>query len=157
MRSRHIERVASVVALRVAVARGRVGTAVGRAGAVRDQSVFGSGEDDHRIEPVASVVGLRVALARGRVGTAVGRAGAVRDQSVFGSGEDDHRYSLGVSTESGIHAFHTPGHTEAACNPGSARDLTADAGRPPTLHTKIDSAEAADRQVARGAGAGRIP
>ncbi|WP_397895473.1 hypothetical protein [Streptomyces canus] len=40
---------------------------------------------------------------------------------------------------------------------GSERDLTADADRPPTLHTKIDSAEAADRQVARGAGAGRIP
>ncbi|MFF0016817.1 hypothetical protein [Streptomyces sp. NPDC005374] len=44
-----------------------------------------------------------------------------------------------------------------AYNSGSERDLTADVGRPPTLHTKIDSAEAADRQVARGAGAGRTP
>ncbi|MDH6449049.1 hypothetical protein M2156_006591 [Streptomyces sp. SAI-149] len=44
-----------------------------------------------------------------------------------------------------------------AYNSGSGRDLTADVGRPPTLHTKIDSAETADRQVARGAGAGRIP
>ncbi|MFJ8786089.1 hypothetical protein [Streptomyces sp. NPDC102476] len=110
-----------------------------------------------RVEPVSGVVDLRAAVARGRAGTAVGWAGGVRDQSVFGSGEDDHRCSLGVPTESGIHAFHIPGHTEAACNPGSERDLTADAGRPPTLHTKIDSAEAADREVARGADAGRIP
>ncbi|MER7567771.1 polysaccharide lyase family 1 protein [Streptomyces sp. NPDC048523] len=44
-----------------------------------------------------------------------------------------------------------------AYNSGSERDLTADVGWTPTLHTKIDSAEAADRQVARGAGAGRIP
>ncbi|MGW1748209.1 hypothetical protein ACWCRD_21890 [Streptomyces sp. NPDC002092] len=39
---------------------------------------------------------------------------------------------------------------------GSERDLTAEVSRPPTLHTKIDSAEAADREVAHGAGAGRI-
>lgn len=44
-----------------------------------------------------------------------------------------------------------------AYDSGSERDLTADVDRPPTLHTKIDSAEAADRQVARGAGAGRTP
>ncbi|MET8079843.1 pectate lyase [Streptomyces sp. NPDC005303] len=44
-----------------------------------------------------------------------------------------------------------------AYNSGSERDLTADVGWTPTLHTKIDSAEAADRQVARGAGAGRMP
>lgn len=87
----------------------------------------------------------------------MGWARAVRDQSAVGSGKDDYRYSLGVSAESGIHAFHTPGHVEAAYNSGSERDLTADVGRPPTLHTKIDSAEAADRAVARGAGAGRIP
>jgi pectate lyase len=87
----------------------------------------------------------------------VGRTGGVGDQLVFGSGKDGHRYSLGVSTESGIHAFHTPGHIEAAYNSGSERDLTADGGWAPTLHTKIDSAEAADREVARGAGAGRIP
>ncbi|MFF7792696.1 polysaccharide lyase family 1 protein [Streptomyces sp. NPDC007991] len=43
-----------------------------------------------------------------------------------------------------------------AYNSGSERDLTADVGWTPTLHTKIDSAEAADREVARGAGAGRI-
>ncbi|MFE3037172.1 hypothetical protein ACFXKY_36645 [Streptomyces canus] len=41
--------------------------------------------------------------------------------------------------------------------PGAELDLTADVRRTPTLHTKIDSAEAADRQGARGAGAGRIP
>ncbi|MDX3571846.1 pectate lyase [Streptomyces sp. ID05-47C] len=105
---------------------------------------------------------------------------------------DGHRYSVGVSTESGIHAennaFHTPGHVEAAdlvkswngtalhqsgtlfngypvdllaihnaYNGGSERDLTADVGWTPTLHTKIDSAAVADREVARGAGAGRIP
>lgn len=44
-----------------------------------------------------------------------------------------------------------------ACNSGSERELTADVGRTHTLHTKIDSAETADREVARGAGAGRIP
>lgn len=38
-----------------------------------------------------------------------------------------------------------------------ARDLTACVGRTPTLHGKIDSAAVADREVARGAGAGRIP
>ncbi|KQX81843.1 hypothetical protein [Streptomyces sp. Root1310] len=40
---------------------------------------------------------------------------------------------------------------------GGERDLTADVGRAPTLHTKIDSAAVADREPARGAGAGRIP
>ncbi|MDW4907224.1 pectate lyase [Streptomyces sp. ADMS] len=44
-----------------------------------------------------------------------------------------------------------------AYNSGSERDLTADVGWTPTLHTKIDSAETADREVARGAGAGRLP
>ncbi|MFI7015000.1 polysaccharide lyase family 1 protein [Streptomyces sp. NPDC050164] len=44
-----------------------------------------------------------------------------------------------------------------AYNSGSERDLTADVGWTPTLHTKIDSAEAADRAVVRGAGVGRIP
>lgn len=44
-----------------------------------------------------------------------------------------------------------------AYDSGSERDLTADVGWTPTLHTKIDSAGAADREVARGAGAGRIP
>jgi pectate lyase len=44
-----------------------------------------------------------------------------------------------------------------AYNSGSERDLTADVGWTPTLHTKIDSAAVADRQVARGAGAGRMP
>ncbi|GHI08646.1 pectate lyase [Streptomyces cellostaticus] len=44
-----------------------------------------------------------------------------------------------------------------AYNSGSERDLTADVGRTPTLHGKIDSAAVADREVARGAGAGRIP
>ncbi|CAM5360502.1 pectate lyase family protein [Streptomyces aurantiogriseus] len=44
-----------------------------------------------------------------------------------------------------------------AYNSGSERDLTADVGWTPNLHTKIDSAAVADREVARGAGAGRIP
>ncbi|GCB50425.1 polysaccharide lyase family 1 protein [Streptomyces sp. NL15-2K] len=44
-----------------------------------------------------------------------------------------------------------------AYNSGSERDLTADVGWRPTLHTKIDNAATADREVARGAGAGRIP
>jgi len=44
-----------------------------------------------------------------------------------------------------------------ACNSGSERDLTDDVGWTPTLHQKIDSAARADEEVARGAGAGRIP
>ncbi|MFE9437514.1 polysaccharide lyase family 1 protein [Streptomyces sp. NPDC006602] len=44
-----------------------------------------------------------------------------------------------------------------AYNSGSERDLTADVGWTPTLHTKIDSAATVDREVARGAGAGRTP
>jgi pectate lyase len=44
-----------------------------------------------------------------------------------------------------------------AYNSGSERDLTADVGWTPTLHTEIDSAAVADREVERGAGAGRIP
>ncbi|MDG9715121.1 pectate lyase [Streptomyces sp. DH24] len=42
-------------------------------------------------------------------------------------------------------------------NSGSERDLTGDVGWTPTLHGPIDSARAADQDVARGAGAGRIP
>jgi hypothetical protein len=60
---------------------------------------------------------------------------------VVPAGAHDYRYWLGVSTESARYA---------------ENDFTADAGWTPTLHTKIDSAEAADRAVARGAGAGRI-
>ncbi|MFF5493220.1 hypothetical protein [Streptomyces aquilus] len=37
------------------------------------------------------------------------------------------------------------------------RTCGSDVGRRPTLHTKIDSADAAHRKVARGAGAGRLP
>ncbi|MFJ5994609.1 hypothetical protein [Streptomyces sp. NPDC092370] len=44
-----------------------------------------------------------------------------------------------------------------AYNSGSERDLTADVGWTPTLHGRIDGAQMADRAVARGAGAGRIP
>ncbi|MEU1315699.1 pectate lyase family protein [Streptomyces tibetensis] len=43
-----------------------------------------------------------------------------------------------------------------AYNSGSERDLTNDVGWTPTLHGRIDSTAAADRAVARGAGAGRI-
>jgi pectate lyase len=42
-------------------------------------------------------------------------------------------------------------------NSGSERDLTGDVGWTPALHGTIDSAQAADQDVARGAGAGRIP
>ncbi|MGC0332790.1 pectate lyase [Streptomyces sp. SAI-170] len=44
-----------------------------------------------------------------------------------------------------------------AYNSGSERDLTADVGWTPVLHGGIDSAQAADRAVRKGAGAGRIP
>jgi pectate lyase len=41
-------------------------------------------------------------------------------------------------------------------NSGSERDLTADVGWVPALHGRVDSAAKADRDVARGAGAGEI-
>ncbi|MDT0480515.1 MULTISPECIES: pectate lyase family protein [Streptomyces] len=141
---------------------------------------------------------LRVTLHHNQFESVVQRAPRVRFGQVhlynnrYIAKNDDYRYSLGISTESAVHAennaFHTPGHIEAAdlvkswngsalhqtgtlfngypvdllaihnaYNSGSERDLTADVGWTPTLHTKIDSAEAADRAVARGAGAGRIP
>ncbi|MEV3908776.1 pectate lyase family protein [Streptomyces canus] len=141
---------------------------------------------------------LRVTLHHNQFESVVQRAPRVRFGQVhlynnrYLARNDDYRYSLGISTESAVHAennaFHTPGHIEAAdlvkswngsaphqtgtlfngypvdllalynaYDSGSERDLTADVGWTPTLHTKIDSAEAADRQVARGAGAGRIP
>ncbi|WP_425244512.1 pectate lyase family protein [Streptomyces citrinus] len=105
----------------------------------------------------------------------------------------DHRYSVGVSTESRIHAennaFTTPSYVEAAdlvkswngtalhaegtlfngypvdlvtiynaYNSGSERDLTTDVGwtPSPSLHGPISSAAQADKDVARGAGTGRI-
>lgn len=43
-----------------------------------------------------------------------------------------------------------------AYNSGSERDLTADVGWTPALHGTVDGAAKADRDVARGAGAGRV-
>lgn len=43
-----------------------------------------------------------------------------------------------------------------AYNSGSERDLTADVGWVPASHGRVDSAERADHDVRRGAGAGRI-
>ncbi|MFD5907185.1 polysaccharide lyase family 1 protein [Streptomyces massasporeus] len=141
---------------------------------------------------------LRVTLHHNAFESVVQRAPRVRFGQVhvynnrYAITGDDYRYSLGVSTESRIHAennaFHAPGHVEVAdlvkswngsalhqsgtlfngfpvdllsiynaYNSGSERDLTADVGWTPTLHGPIDSARAADRAVARGAGAGRIP
>lgn len=142
---------------------------------------------------------LRVTLHHNQFGSVVQRAPRVRfgqvhvhDNRYVVPEGSEYRYSLGVSTESGIHAennaFHSPSQVEAAdlvkswngtalhqtgalfngypvdllaihnaYNCGSERDLTADVGWTPTLHTKIDSAETADREVAHGAGAGRIP
>ncbi|QMV06217.1 pectate lyase family protein [Streptomyces lincolnensis] len=142
---------------------------------------------------------LRVTLHHNEFESVVQRAPRVRfgqvhlynNRYVVPEDAHDYRYSIGVSTESAIHAennaFHTPGHVEAAdlvkswngtalhqrgtlfngypvdllaihnaYNSGSERDLTADVGWTPTLHTKIDSAATADREVARGAGAGRL-
>ncbi|MFJ4357515.1 polysaccharide lyase family 1 protein [Streptomyces massasporeus] len=141
---------------------------------------------------------LRVTLHHNAFESVVQRAPRVRFGQVhlynnrYDITGDDYRYSLGVSTESRIHAennaFHAPGHVEVAdlvkswngsalhqsgtlfndfpvdllaihnaYNSGSERDLTADVGWTPALHGPIDSAGAADRAVARGAGAGRIP
>ncbi|MGW0473081.1 pectate lyase family protein [Streptomyces coeruleorubidus] len=141
---------------------------------------------------------LRVTLHHNEFESVVQRAPRVRFGQVhlynnrYEITGDDYRYSLGVSTESKIHAennaFHAPGHVEVAdlvkswngsalhqsgtlfngypvdllmiynaYNSGSERDLTGDVGWTPSLHGRIDSAAAADRAVARGAGAGRIP
>ncbi|MFJ4280018.1 polysaccharide lyase family 1 protein [Streptomyces massasporeus] len=141
---------------------------------------------------------LRVTLHHNAFESVVQRAPRVRFGQVhvynnrYDITGDEYRYSLGVSTESRIHAennaFHAPGHVEVAdlvkswngsalhqsgtlfngfpvdllsiynaYNSGSERDLTVDVGWTPTLHGPIDSARAADRAVARGAGAGRIP
>ncbi|WP_282702111.1 hypothetical protein [Streptomyces sp. CC219B] len=53
----------------------------------------------------------------------------------------------------GVHC--APAHAEGRDTAQIAG--TADTGRAPTLHTKIDSAETADTAVARGAGARRTP
>ncbi|MFF5978176.1 polysaccharide lyase family 1 protein [Streptomyces olindensis] len=141
---------------------------------------------------------LRVTLHHNAFESVVQRAPRVRFGQVhlynnrYDITDGDYRYSLGVSTESRIHAennaFHAPGHVEVAdlvkswngsalhqqgtlfngfpvdllmiynaYNSGSERDLTADVGWTPVLHGPIDSAATADRAVARGAGAGRIP
>ncbi|MEU0455109.1 pectate lyase [Streptomyces sp. NPDC006129] len=141
---------------------------------------------------------LRVTLHHNAFESVVQRAPRVRFGQVhvynnrYDITGDDYRYSLGVSTESRIHAennaFHAPGHVEVAdlvkswngsalhqsgtlfngfpvdllmiynaYNSGSERDLTDDVGWTPVLHGPVDSAAAADRAVARGAGAGRIP
>lgn len=50
-----------------------------------------------------------------------------------------------------------PAGPRAALDGGGGRELTVDADRTPTLHQKIDGAAVTDREVARGAGAGRIP
>ncbi|ORT57682.1 pectate lyase [Streptomyces sp. CB03238] len=44
-----------------------------------------------------------------------------------------------------------------AYNSGSERDLTPDVGWTPTLHGRVDTARQAAQDVARGAGAGRLP
>ncbi|MFI2433732.1 polysaccharide lyase family 1 protein [Streptomyces sp. NPDC018693] len=143
---------------------------------------------------------LRVTLHHNEFESIVQRAPRVRfgqvhlynNRYVVPADAHDYRYSLGVGTESALHAennaFHTPSHIEVAdlvkswngsalhdsgtlfnnypvdlrtiynaYNSGSERDLTADVGWTPTLHATIDSAAVADREVARGAGAGRIP
>ena len=64
-----------------------------------------------------------------------------------------------LATDDGRAAYGTgAGTTRGADDGGSGSEphLTAGAGRTPTLHATIDSAAVADREVARGAGAGRI-
>ncbi|MBC9726905.1 polysaccharide lyase family 1 protein [Streptomyces sp. TRM68367] len=143
---------------------------------------------------------LRVTLHHNAFESLVQRAPRVRfgqvhlynNRYVVPDDAHDYRYSIGVGTESAIHAennaFTTPGHVEVAdlvkswngsalhqsgslfngypvdllaiynaYNSGSERDLTADVGWTPTLHGTIDSAARADKEVARGAGSGRIP
>ncbi|MHC3468501.1 hypothetical protein ACYF6T_07285 [Streptomyces sp. 7R007] len=56
------------------------------------------------------------------------------------------RHLLAVTALSGV-----------PCVPAPADARAADAGWTPTLRGKIDSAAVVDRQVARGAGAGRTP
>ncbi|MET8165455.1 hypothetical protein ABZT34_14575 [Streptomyces sp. NPDC005329] len=87
-----------------------------------------------------------------------------RDISRAGLATDDGWAAYGTGTTAGAAADDAHGYTVTdragpvrALDGGSERDLTADVGWTPTLHGKIDSAAVADREVARGAGAGRIP
>ncbi|MEV7075565.1 hypothetical protein [Streptomyces sp. NPDC093990] len=115
-----------------------------------------------RIAMAGLVLGL-VSVAVRAEGRAVGRV-------LLGLGDARVPAARGVSVAPGsgagsLHRNGTPADgspvdplaVHSARDAGSERDLTADVGRTPTLHTKIDSGDAADRQVARGAGAGRIP
>ncbi|WP_053847088.1 hypothetical protein [Streptomyces sp. NRRL B-24085] len=118
-----------------------------------------------RLRPIAMA-----GLALGLVGVAVRAEGRALGRALLGLGDARVPEARGVSVApgSGTGSLHRnailsngspvdPFAVHSTCDSGSARDLTADVGRTPTLHTKIDSADAADRQVARGAGAGRIP
>ncbi|MDH6583794.1 hypothetical protein M2161_002900 [Streptomyces sp. SAI-133] len=109
-------------------------------------------------------------LVLGLVGVAVRAAGRAVGRVLLGLGDARVPEARGVSVApgSGTGPLHRnailsdgspmdPLAVHNAYKSGSERDLTADVGRTPTLHTKIDSADAADRQVARGAGAGRMP
>ncbi|MEU0948924.1 hypothetical protein ABZ379_40570 [Streptomyces canus] len=161
--------------------RARTETAAGRAAGAREQRVpasdggpreghvAGSGGGD-RVRPVPA------SSVSGREPSVAASGGGDRVQPVLGSGVGGREPSVSASGVDGREAIkswngstlHHSGTLFNSCpvdllavhkahNSGSGCDLTADVGRPPTLHTKIDSAEAADGQVARGAGAGRIP
>jgi len=91
------------------------------------------------------------------IGTALGPLrvpvhAEARDTSRDPLATDDGRAAYGTGNGTG-----TTGAAADGGDSGSERDLTAGAGRTPTLHATIDSAAVADREVARGAGAGRIP
>lgn len=63
------------------------------------------------------------------------------------------------SAHASSHASSRDSACDSACDGAhdGGRGLAVAAGPTPTLHAKIDSAAVTDREVARGAGAGRIP
>lgn len=100
----------------------------------------GSAADDTHVHTVTDRAGLVRALDGGSDTPKIIKIAGTIDAN---TDDDGHRLDCAAIYD--------------AYNSGSERDLTADVGWTPTLHTKIDSAAVADREVARGAGAGRIP
>jgi hypothetical protein len=147
-----------------AAGRARTETAAGRSAGAREQRVTASDAGPREGHVAGSGGGGRVhavpaSSVSGREPSVSTPGGGDRIQPVFGSGVGGREPSVSASGVGGrepIKSWNSSAPHQSGTL-GSERDLAADADRPPTLHTKIDSAEAADRQVARGAGAGRIP
>ncbi|MFJ4363875.1 hypothetical protein ACIP4S_06885 [Streptomyces chartreusis] len=107
----------------------------------------------HHIGPRTARLGLPCVPAHADGSRDIGRDTLAPDDGRAADGGG----TAGGSTADDAHVVSGGRGRFHAYNSGSERDLAADVGRTPTLHSKIDSAGTADRAVARGAGAGRLP